>query len=105
MKTQIWTSTLGAALVALAIPAAAQNADSHNNSAVKSSHTVNAGSPRRGANSFTENQARNHISKAGFTQVSRLNKDKNGVWKGTAMKGNQRIAVAMDFKGNVSIGK
>jgi len=100
-----WTIILcGAALVSAA-PALAQTAPAKNNSAIKDTHTVDDGKSRSGANSFTEAQAREHIAKSGFTNVSALTKDKKGVWRGTATKGGQRLHVGLDFKGNVSTGK
>lgn len=94
------TILLGAAL--FAAPALAQTAPAKNNAAIKTAHTVNDGQARRGANSFTQAQAREHIAKSGFTNVSALTKDKQGVWRGTAMKAGQTVHVGLDFKGNVS---
>lgn len=94
---------LGTAL--LATPALAQTAPAKNNVAIKTAHTVNDGGSRRGANSFTQAQAREHIAKSGFTDVSALTKDKHGVWRGTAKKGGSTVHVGLDFKGNVSTGK
>lgn len=91
---------LGAAV--LATPAFAQTGAAKDNPAVKSAHTVNDGTARRGANSFTQNQAREHIAKSGFTSVSALAKDANGVWRGTAQKAGRTVHVGLDFKGNVS---
>jgi hypothetical protein len=54
-----------------------------------------------GANSFTENQAKDHIEKAGFTEVNALKKDDQGVWRGTAMQSGKQVNVALDFQGNV----
>lgn len=96
------TLLIGAAL--LATPALAQ-APAKNNAAVKTAHTVDDGAARRGANSFTQAQAREHIAKSGFTNVSGLTKDKQGVWRGTARKGGQTVHVGLDFKGNVSTGQ
>nr|WP_295669242.1 hypothetical protein [Sphingomonas sp.] len=93
----------GAAL--MAAPALAQSAPAKNNAAIKNVHTVDDGGARRGANSFTQAQAREHIAKSGFTNVSTLTKDKNGVWRGTAKKGGHAVHVGLDFKGNVSTGK
>lgn len=104
MRTTTYVFACSVAVAALAIPASAQTTDSRNNSAVKSAHTVNAGGARRGANSFTEGQARGHIRHSGFTGVSKLRKDRDGIWRGTAMKGGHRIPVAVDFKGNVTTG-
>jgi putative membrane protein len=87
------------------VSAVAQPANSDNNSAVKKSHSVSADSPSRGANSFTEGEARGHIEHAGFTQVSSLSKDKDGIWRGTAMKDGHRVSVAVDFKGDVTTGR
>jgi uncharacterized protein with FMN-binding domain len=59
------------------------------------------GAPIKGANSFTEGQARDRIVAAGFTSVSSLAKDGDGVWRGSAMKDGKSVKVAVDFKGNV----
>lgn len=98
------TILLGVALAASA-PALAQNAPAKNNTAIKDAHTVNDGDARKGANSFTQAQAREHIAKSGFTNVSALTKDKQGVWRGTARKGGATVHVGLDFKGNVSTGE
>ena len=59
------------------------------------------GAPIKGANSFTEGQAKDRIVAAGFTSVSSLAKDGDGVWRGNAMKDGKSVKVAVDFKGNV----
>ena len=59
------------------------------------------GAPLKGANSFTQNQARDRAIAAGLTQVTTLVKDGDGIWRGTAKKGDVRVKVAVDFKGNV----
>ncbi|WP_424812892.1 hypothetical protein [Roseococcus sp. YIM B11640] len=63
-----------------------------------------AGAPAAGANSFTEGQARSRIEAAGFTNVTDLRKDDNGVWRGRAMRNGTPTAVALDFQGNVTEG-
>ncbi len=62
----------------------------------------NAEAPRPGANSFTEAQARGRIEAAGFTGISELRKDDQGIWRGRAMRGGQQTSVALDYQGNVS---
>ncbi len=57
--------------------------------------------PLPGANSFTENQAKERIEKAGLTQVTDLKKDDQGIWRGRAMLGGKQTAVALDYRGNV----
>jgi uncharacterized protein with FMN-binding domain len=59
------------------------------------------GAPIKGANSFTEGQAKDRVVAAGFTSVSSLVKDSDGVWRGSAMKDGKSVKVAVDFKGNV----
>jgi hypothetical protein len=60
-----------------------------------------ANAPVPGANSFTEGQARARIEARGFTDVQNLEKDDNGIWRGQAMQGGNRVGVALDFQGNV----
>lgn len=54
-----------------------------------------------GANSFTEQEARSHIEKAGYTDVGALTKTTDGVWTGRARKGGAAVDVSVDFKGAV----
>jgi hypothetical protein len=60
--------------------------------------------PVAGANSFTEGQARSRIEGAGYSDVSDLQKDDQGVWRGTAMRSGSRTDVALDYQGNVVAG-
>ncbi len=90
-----------AATALLALPVLAQAGPAKDNSAVKTAHTVNDGGAREGANSFTEAQARDHITNSGYTHVSSLKKDSKGVWRGTAAKDGHTVKVGLDFKGNV----
>jgi putative membrane protein len=57
--------------------------------------------PVPGANSFTEAQATERLVEAGYSQVSQLQKDDNGIWRGTAMKGGKSVSVGLDYQGNV----
>jgi hypothetical protein len=59
------------------------------------------GAPLKGANSFTESQAKDRAIAAGLGSVSNLNKDGDGIWRGSAMKDGKSVKVAIDFKGNV----
>ncbi len=70
--------------------------------AVKSPSQNNPAAPVPGANSFTEGQAKSRIEGAGYTEVSGLQKDANGVWIGKATKGGQSVTVKVDFQGNVT---
>jgi len=78
------------------------NPSAPENSAVKAPHENKAGAPAKGRNSFTRSQAQKHIEKEGYTQVTGLTKDKDGLWQGMAMKDGKQVHVAMDFEGNVT---
>jgi hypothetical protein len=91
----------------LAGGAAAQNAGppaNHDAStpAIATSGVNNPGAPVAGANSFTKAEAKSRIEKAGYTNVSSLTKDKDGIWRGTANSGSTTVPVALDFQGNVA---
>lgn len=62
----------------------------------------NPGAPAAGANSFTESQAKSRIETNGFSNVSGLAKDGQGIWRGKAMKSGQSVDVSVDFQGNVT---
>ena len=62
---------------------------------------LDPGAPLSGANSFTESQAKDRAISAGLTTVSAMQKDTNGIWRGSAMDGAKTVSVAVDFKGNV----
>lgn len=69
------------------------------NQAVTTTST-NAAEPARGANSFSEGEARRRLESSGFTSVGGLAKDDGGVWRGTATKDGQTMQVWLDYKGN-----
>jgi hypothetical protein len=61
----------------------------------------NATAPVEGANSFTEDQAKERIAEAGYADVAALKLDDKGVWRGTAMKDGKSMNVALDYQGNI----
>jgi hypothetical protein len=63
------------------------------------------GAPLAGANSFTEGQARSRIEQLGYTNVTGLAKDANGVWRGKASKDGTTHDVSVDFRGNIVVGQ
>jgi putative membrane protein len=86
-------------LAALAISSSAAIAQTP---AVKSPSANNPAAPVPGANSFTERQAKSKIESQGYTNVSGLKKDDNGIWTGSASKGGNKVNVRLDFQGNVT---
>ena len=61
------------------------------------------GAPFEGANSFTEEQARDRAMAWDVTDVSGLTLDDKGIWRGEGQSGGQPVTVAIDYKGNVVI--
>ena len=57
----------------------------------------------KGANSFTEGEARRRLEKAGFNDVKDLKKVADGIWGGSAMMDGKPTNVGLDFKGNVAV--
>lgn len=90
----------------LATAASAQTTAPANPAAGDSNQPVattnaNAPQPAKGANSFTTGEARRRIEKKGFSKVTDLKKDGDGVWRGHGMKGDASVGVWLDYKGNV----
>lgn len=96
----------GLAVVGLLLalgPAAAQQNPMDNPSVVQPPNQAGGDKPPiAGANSFSEGQARRLIESQGYSDVSALVNDRQGIWHGTANKGAARVHVYVDFKGNVS---
>ena len=90
------TIAIAAALAAcLAVPALAETP------ATSAGSTAETGTAAKG-NLFTEKQARTHLLRLGYAEVSGLTKDENGVWHGTATKDGQQRNVAVDVKDGVT---
>jgi opacity protein-like surface antigen len=88
----------GVAFAQTAGPPANPNASTP---AVGKPNANNPGAPAGGANSFTEGQAKSRIEGAGYSDISGLMKDKDGVWRGKASKAGKPFAVSLDYQGNV----
>ncbi|BCP53753.1 hypothetical protein K32_23700 [Kaistia sp. 32K] len=95
MKQFVFASLL---VAAMASPAFAEEATTP---AVAGDKT-NPAAPVAGKNSFTEGQARDRIAAAGYSDVSALVQDADGIWRGKASKGGTVMNVAVDFQGNVT---
>jgi hypothetical protein len=100
-----YTSAAVAALIgtgAIAQTAPAANHDAPSNPAVDTSSTDKSQAPATGSNSFTETQAQSRLAKHGYTDVTGLMKDENGVWRGKAKSKGKSVAVALDYKGDIT---
>jgi len=71
------------------------------NNAVNTSSTPTPSQPVKGANSFTEGEAKSRIEAKGFANISDLKKDDAGVWRGQATKDGRTVSVSVDYQGNV----
>lgn len=96
--------------VALALATAPASAQAPNSVTGTPGTTAGAGStapeatgaPAPGANSFTEAQARARMESAGYSGITDLRQDDQGIWRGMAVKDGKPAAVALDFRGAVT---
>ncbi|MGZ5926884.1 MAG: hypothetical protein ACXWLJ_09415 [Rhizomicrobium sp.] len=95
-------SVLAAGLLTCAAHAQTTSQDGPQNPAVKGMHENNSSAPVAGANSFTKKEAAAQIEAKGYTHVSGLTKDKDGVWRGKATKDGRSGPVSLDYQGNVN---
>lgn len=72
------------------------------NEAVNTDPNMADGALTPGASSFTEGQARSAIESAGYTEVSALTQDAQGVWTGTAQRDGAQAQVSVDYRGAVT---
>lgn len=100
MKIRMIAATIAACV---ATGAFAQADTGSHNPAIKSSAAHTTKDAAAGRNSFTESQAQDRIAKAGYADVSKLLKNDNGVWQGTALKDGAKVNVGLDYKGNVTV--
>ena len=125
MNKIIWTMTVALVPAVLGVPAFAQpeataptvpgvrtntpqqrspaNTTTASPPAVTTSNadSKTAAAPVKGANSFTMDEARRRIEASGFSQVTGLKKDDDGIWRGQAMRGGTSVPVFCDYQGNV----
>lgn len=72
------------------------------NVAVDTKPTTGESGPTPGASSYTADQARMAIEKAGYTNLGPLNQNANGLWQGEAMKDGKKVNVSIDYKGAIT---
>jgi uncharacterized caspase-like protein len=94
---------LAMALVsAFSIHASAQTTTTEGETpAIVTPDTPNAAVLVEGKNSFTEAQAKDRITEAGYADVAALTLDDKGIWRATATKGGATMSVGLDYQGNV----
>ncbi len=62
---------------------------------------ANAAQPAKGANSFTDGEARRRMESSGYSTIADLKKDDDGIWHGSATKDGAKVGVWLDYKGNI----
>lgn len=72
------------------------------NVAVDTQPTSGESGPTPGASSYTADQARAAIEKAGYTELGPLNRNANGLWQGEATKDGRKVQVSIDYKGAIT---
>ncbi|MBA5805269.1 PepSY domain-containing protein [Rhizobium changzhiense] len=102
MKKIIFAAAIfgASAFAALAQTTPAPSPDG-NTPAVATPDTKNPTAPVEGANSFTEAQAKDRITEAGYTDVKDLKLDDKGIWMAAGMKDGKAVSIALDYQGNI----
>jgi len=83
----------------------ASNVAAINGNPAVATRSANDVQPAKGANSFTMAEATSRLEQSGYSDVSGLTKDANGVWRGTATKDGSQQNVWLDYKGNTGTDK
>ena len=96
-------TVLAAALPsALSTQAFAQTTSTDGNTpAVVTPDTQSSGVLVEGENSFTEAQAKERMTEAGYADIGALKLDDKGIWRATASKGGKSMSVGLDYQGNI----
>lgn len=92
----------GTAAMAQGMEKPAPSPHAPTNPAIKSPDAITWGQLSKGRNSFTQDEAKARLEKAGYTHVAQLKLDKDGLWQASANSGGKPVRVALDYKGNVA---
>lgn len=105
VRTPILAAVLSVALGTAAAMAQTTTAPADSNTMAAPSKGAVVSSPsdlKKGANSFTEAQAKSRIEDQGFSTVTGLKKDGDGIWWATASKDSKSVKVGLDYQGNIA---
>lgn len=69
---------------------------------IASATATNPHAPVSGSNSFTSLQVRKRLAEAGYTNIGKLRKNKDGVWFGNATQAGVTKVVSFDYQGNIT---
>jgi len=85
-----------------ALAQAPTDPNSHN-PAVKSPSDTESAPLAKGHNSFTRGEAQSRLEKAGYSNISGLKLDQDGLWQAQATRDGQTVNVALDYKGDIAV--
>ena len=69
---------------------------------LESPKTTNSKTASEGANNLDEDQAKSRIEAKGYSNVSGLEKDSRGIWRGKGnLKDGRSVYVTLDLAGNI----
>ena len=102
MRNVVLSATALCYLTSAALAQSAPAQSGPQNQAVKGVHENNSAAPVKGANSFTMDEAKSQIEAKGYSRVTNLAKDGDGIWRGTAVKNGKTGPISVDYQGNVN---
>jgi len=102
MKALIFATLTALAASSVAAQETHSTQANSTNPAIKDSTARTVAKPARGHSSFTENQAKGRLTKAGYTNIGKLQGTRAGAWQGTATKNGKSVTVTLDYKGNIT---
>jgi len=70
---------------------------------ILTSGNSNSGALTAGTTTLTEAEVKLRLESTGFSKVTSLAKNPDGIWRGKATRGGTIFAVAVDPRGNVAI--
>lgn len=63
---------------------------------------VSPGRLESGTSNITEAQARARIQAVGFSGITDLTQDQNGIWRAKGTFGDRTASIGIDYKGNIA---
>jgi len=75
----------------------------HNPAVAATTGTNDSNQPAKGANSFTEAQAKNRLTERGVSDLTDMAKDNDGIWRGSGKLDGNSVQVWVDYKGNAGV--
>lgn len=102
-KADDTANSAAAAPIAAADNGASVDTSNRANPPIAGAQTRQTDAAAPGHSSFTQSQAMGHLTHAGYTNVTGMAQDDNGVWHGQATdKSGKTVAVSVDYQGSIT---